>query len=173
MLLTEPLPILFLAHLLGLRPKDIVQTSLGLQSILIIPGDDDEPIRLFHTSLRDFLTSPERSCDLFINPPARHLFITAGCLRVLTNQPTDDIFYGKREMYACLHWCHHFLRGLTQAGEDLPGLLSQTSLMSFLTDFVSKSMDVWVNTSLLSRKKQLHALNSVISKLTRRVRHMF
>jgi len=46
MLLTEPLPIVFLAYLLGLRPKDIVQTSLGLQSILMIPGDDDEPITL-------------------------------------------------------------------------------------------------------------------------------
>ena len=106
-LLTEPIPIVSLAHLLGLRPKDIVQTLLGLQSILVIPGDDDEPITLFHTSRRDFLTSPERSHDLFIHPPTRHLFITANCLRVLANRPINDIFYSKREMYACLHWCHH------------------------------------------------------------------
>jgi len=124
-----------------------------------------------HTSLRDFLTAPERSHDFCINPPAQHLYIAANCLRVLANQPTDDMFYGKREMYACLNWCHHLARGVTKAGEDLPGLLSQISLMGLLTDFVSKSMNVWVNTSLLSRKKQLYALRSVRCELI--VRLMF
>ena len=171
MLLTEPIPIVYLAHLLGLRPKDIVQASLGLQSILMIPGDDDKPITLLHTSLRDFLTSPERSHDLYINPPVRHLFVAADCLRVLVDRPNDDIFYGKREMYACLNWCHHFVRGVTEAGEDLPGLLSEISLMGFLTDFASKSMDVWVNTSILGRERKLSTLRSVILEL--RVRLMF
>ena len=170
MLLAEPIPIVFLAHLLELRPKDIVQASLGLQSILMIPGSDDEPIRLFHTSLRDFLTSPERSHDLYINPSARHLFIAANCLRVLANRPTDDIFCGDREMYPCFHWCHHFVRGVTEAGEDLPSLLSQMSLMSLLTDFVSESLDVWVNTSLLRWGEHIYALGPVVSDL--RVRLM-
>ena len=171
MLLTEPLPIVFLAHLLGLRPKDIVQTLLGLQSILMIPGNDDEPIRLFHTSLRDFLASPKRSHDLFINSPAWHLAIAGNCLRVLANRSTDNLFYAEREMYACLHWCHHFERGVAEAGEDLPRLLCGSFLMHFLTNFVSKSMDVWINTSVLRGKKQLYALRSAISKL--RVSLMF
>jgi dipeptidyl aminopeptidase/acylaminoacyl peptidase len=34
----------FLAHLLQLRPEDVVQTLLGLQSILMIHGDDDRNV---------------------------------------------------------------------------------------------------------------------------------
>ena len=161
MLLKEPIPIVFLAHLLQLRPADIVLTLLGLQSILMIPGSDDKAIRLFHTSLRDFLTSPGRSPDFFIDPPARHLLIAADCLRVIAVRPTDDFFYSDREMYACLNWCHHFEQGLTneRGGDDL------SELMSCLIDFASKSVDCWINTSLLKGERQLAVLRSGISKL--------
>ena len=89
MLLREPIPIIFLAYLLQLRPADIVYTLLELQSILLIPGSDNEAVQLFYMSLRDFLISPERSPNFFINPPARHLLIAVDCLRVLTVGPTD------------------------------------------------------------------------------------
>ena len=161
MLLKEPIPIVFLAHLLRLRPADIVQTLLGLQSILMIPGSDDQAIRLFHTSLRDFLVSPGRPGGFFINPPARHLSIAADCLRVIAVRPTDDFFYHDREMYACLNWCYHFEQGVTNelGGDDL------SEVLSCLMDFSSKSVDCWVNTSLWNGEKQLAALRSAISKL--------
>jgi len=159
MLLQKSISIVFLAHLLQLRPADIVQTLMGLQSILMIPGGDNEAIRVFHTSLRDFLTSPGRSLDFFVNPSARHLSIAADCLRVITVRPTDDFCYGDREMYACLNWCHHFEQGVTNGVDDL------SDLMSCLMDFASKSVDCWVNTSLVEGVKQLQVLRSVISKL--------
>jgi len=161
MLLTKPIPIVFLAHLLQLRPADIVQTLLGLQSILMIPGGDNEVIRLFHTSLRDFLTSPGRSPACFIDSPPRHLLIAADCLRVITVRPTDGFFYGDRDMYACLNWCHHFEQGVTNGlgGDDL------SDLMSCLMDLASKSVDCWINTSLLEGVGQLEALRSAIRKL--------
>ena len=57
MLLAKPLPIKSLATLLRLDPARILHALRGLQSILIIPEDDDNHIRPIHTSLRDFLTS--------------------------------------------------------------------------------------------------------------------
>lgn len=54
---------------------------------------------------------------------------------------------------------------MTGAGEDLPDLLSQISLIGFLMDFVCKSMDVWVNTSVVRRERQLDALRSIILEL--------
>ena len=160
MLLKEPIPIVFLAHLLQLRPADIVQTLWGLESILMIPDGDNEPIRLVHTSLRDFLTSPGRSHEFFINSPARHLLIAADCLRVLAVRPTDDFFYGDREIYACFNWCYHLEEGVTNGlgGDDL------SVLRTCLMDFASNSVDCWVNTSLLKGVKQLQVLRSVISK---------
>jgi hypothetical protein len=165
MLLTEPLSITFLAHLLQLRSGDIVQTLLGLQSILMIPGDDDQAIRLFHTSLRDFLISPLRSGKFFISPPARHLVIAADCLRVIAVRPKEDIFYSSMQMYACLNWCFHFEQGVTGEGDNLSNSLPIASLMSCLMDFVSQSIDCWVNTSLLKAYAQLQVLRSAISKL--------
>ena len=97
MLLTEPISIAFQAHILQLRSVDIVQTLIGLQSVLMIPDRDDQPIRLFHTSLRDFLISPMRSRAFFIHPQVQHLWIAVDCLRVLTEWPRADIFYGTRE----------------------------------------------------------------------------
>ena len=162
MLLKKPIPIVFLAEMLQLRPADIVQTLLGVQSIIMVPDSDYEDIRLFHTSLRDFLISPGRSLDFFINPPTRHLLIAADCLRVLAVRPTDGMFYDDREMYACLFWCDHFEKGVTDGlGDD-----DLSDFMSCLMDFASKSFDRWVNTSLLKGVRQLKVLRSAISKLT-------
>jgi len=166
--LTSSLSITFLGHLLRLRAEDIVQALLGIQSILMIPGDDNQPIRLFHTSLRDFLISQPRSRNFFIDPPTRHLCIATDCLTVIMAQPENDVFYGGGQKYACLHWCHHFHRGITGYGGDnflnsLPG----TSLMSCLVDFASQCLDFWVNTVILERDMQqvLNDFRLVLLKL--------
>ena len=164
LLLRAPISIAFLAHLLQLECGDIVQTLIGLQSVLIIPDGDDQPIRLFHTSLRDFLTSPERSGDFFI-PPVRHLWITADCLRVLTERPTEDIFYGDKEGYACVNWCYHLEKGVMLGSKSLLGFLEEVPLGDILKEFASKAMDIWLNTSLVKGHKQLRTLKSAISPL--------
>jgi len=51
MLLRAPLSITAVGELLRLEPEYIVQTLLGIQSILMIPGDNDQHIHLLHTSL--------------------------------------------------------------------------------------------------------------------------
>jgi hypothetical protein len=165
MLLTEPLSIVFLAHLLELRPEDIVYTLQGLQSILLIPGDDNHTIQLFHTSLRDFLVSPLRSREFFINPAARHLAIAANCLRVIAVRPREDVFYSDEQKYACLNWCYHLAEGVIDGVDNLNSLFI-VSLMGCLRDFASQSIDCWVNTSLDGGNSQLGILQFAISKLS-------
>ncbi|KAG5650967.1 hypothetical protein H0H81_010389 [Sphagnurus paluster] len=164
-LLRGPIPVVSLAHLLALETWDIVEEAIKLQSIVKVPDNDEKPITLFHTSLRDFLIAPERSGLFFIDPPMRHLFIAADCLKVLAIRPTDDMFYGEREEYARRNWCHHIAQGVEKASGDLPSVLRHVGLTHCLMDFV-KSMDVWVNTSVVKGGQQLGILRSAISKLT-------
>jgi len=153
MLLTSPLSITSLGCLLQLRSEEIVHALLGIQSILMIPGDDDQSIQLFHTSLRDFLVSRPRSWDFFIDPPTRHLCIATDCLMVIMTQPENGIFYSGGQSYACLNWCYHYCWGLTEGGGDnLLHSSPSASLMNCLVDFASRPLDFWVNTMILERK---------------------
>ena len=144
MLLTSPLSITALAHLLELDTADILQALFGIQSILMIPGNDSAPIQLFHTSLRDFLTTQSRSGNLFVDPPTRHIFIAADCLKAMTVPWLDAIFEDEAQQYACRNWCYHFLQALTEGANIL--LLSNGSLTDCLMDFMTWSFDSWFNT---------------------------
>ena len=145
MLLAKPLPIKSLATLLRLDPARILHALRGLQSILIIPEDDDNHIRPIHTSLRDFLTSRERSNDLFIHPKERHFDIAIDCLRIIcvsNRGPYFDITGYSAQRYACCEWIFH-LHGSMRIE------MLDDSLISFLIDFTSNNFNVWVNTVLL------------------------
>jgi hypothetical protein len=131
-LLKSRLSIISLGHLLQLETGDILQALLGIQSILMIPEDNDGPVRPFHTSLRDFLTTRQRSKDFFIDPPMRHLFIAADCLRVVMLHTRSDVIHDEVYEYACVNWCHHLHQGLIQGEHDLT--VNGGSLMSCLLD---------------------------------------
>ncbi|RXW11877.1 hypothetical protein EST38_g13978 [Candolleomyces aberdarensis] len=74
-LLSEPLPIVKLASLLGIEAFEIVHVLLNLQAIIHVPGTDQEgEVTLCHTSLRDFLTTESRSGQFFV-PPSFHLYL--------------------------------------------------------------------------------------------------
>ena len=147
MLLMDPLPIKSLATLLRLDPARILHALRGLQSILIIPEDDDNPIQPIHTSLRDFLTSRERSNDLFIRPKERHSNIAIDCLQTLcisNSGPFFDATGYSAQGYACCEWIFHLHCSMkTEMLDD--------SLIPLLIDFTSNNFDVWVNTILLLR----------------------
>ena len=169
MLLNYLLPITSLAFLLRLETAEVLQALLGLQSILLIPADDNQPIRLFHTSLRDFLSAQSRSGIFFIDPPTRHFVIATDCLVSIAAQPENGVVYDGAQEYACLNWCDHFRRALTDDGGD-SGLVSSPtgdSLMASITSFASRSLDFWVNTLIFKRNipQMLGLLASVTSKL--------
>jgi hypothetical protein len=163
MLLTSNLSVTALGHLLQLDTADVLEALLGVQSILMIPGNGDQPVRLFHTSLRDFLTSKPRSGDFFIDPPTCHLDILLACLKLVTIPPKTDIFFSSdASRYACNNWYHHFDQWLTVGNE-----LQDDPLSSYLTNFVSQSFEYWVNTLLLkgSGKNALDILHQILLKL--------
>ena len=164
-LVRSPLPINFLGHLLRIDTAKIVHTLLGIQSILLIPGNDDQAIQLFHTSLRDFLMTPERSRGYFIEPLFRHLHIASDCLLAIREPPTDDIFFDEGQKYACVHWFYHLWQALAKGGQDyLNTLLSEMPLINCLQDF---AFDFWFNTVLVEipRKVIVIALSEVARTL--------
>jgi hypothetical protein len=141
----EDLSIVDLAYLFQIETGDVIHALLGVQSILVVPDDDESPIRPFHTSLRDFLATKARSNELFINPPVRHLSIAFDCLAVVTLHNGDDFSGRKGLEFACRSWSRHLLLAIRQEGGDSFFLSQHNAFMMKLTDFVSRSFDLWVN----------------------------
>jgi NACHT domain len=166
-LLKSPPSITFLGNLLQLEAADVLQALLGIQSILMIPGDNDHSIQLFHTSLRDFLTTESRS-DAFFIGPAGHIDIMIDCLEVMLIPPEDGIFFaGNAQEYACNNWCYHFDQAMIKGGYNLIDSPTVGSLMSCLKHFFSHSFDMWINTLILKSKsvKVLNAMGAMLWKL--------
>jgi hypothetical protein len=167
MLLKYPLSVVSLGHLLHLETADILHAILGIQSILFIPGDDDEPVQLFHTSLRDFLMAKTRSQDFFIEPPICHLWIAIDCLKIMVIPLDGEIMFdGKVPGYAWKNWCYHIDQWLTEGEGNIDPSVSD-SLMHCLTNFVSQSFDFWVNTWIYYTmwEETLTSLQLIRSKL--------
>ncbi|KAJ2925852.1 hypothetical protein H1R20_g11242, partial [Candolleomyces eurysporus] len=74
----EPLPIIGIAGLLGIECFEVVRVLINLQAIIHIPGTDDLPVTMCHTSLRDFLTTESRS-RCFFTPPSYHFYLSYRC----------------------------------------------------------------------------------------------
>ncbi|KAJ2919108.1 hypothetical protein MD484_g1351, partial [Candolleomyces efflorescens] len=75
-LLRAPLPTSGIAELLGISTYEVVNVLLNLQAIIQVPGTDDIPVTLCHTSLRDFLTTESRSVRYFAQRRHHiHLFL--------------------------------------------------------------------------------------------------
>jgi len=122
-----------LANLLCLRVWE-VKTALGsLRSVLNIPKDESQPVRIFHPSFRDFLLDQQRCSDrgFWIDEKERHIDLFQRCLELMSKRLQQDIC-GIREpgvliteiskdmiqsvitadlRYACRYWVYHFQQG--------------------------------------------------------------
>ncbi|RXW12622.1 hypothetical protein EST38_g13233 [Candolleomyces aberdarensis] len=67
-LLSAPLSTSAIAELLGIHIYEVVNVLVNLQAIIQVPGTDDIPVTLCHTSLREFLTTQSRSGNFFAHP---------------------------------------------------------------------------------------------------------
>ena len=139
----EQLSITDLACLLQIEGGDIIHALEGVQSIIMVPEDDEQPVRLFHTSLRDFLTTKARSERLFMDPPICHLSTAVDCLAVMTTHD-DDIYKSGGLKFAALSWCNYMLSAINDDGGN-NRLLFQDDVMNELKKFVSRSFDAWIN----------------------------
>lgn len=85
-LLLDPLPSTSLAGLLSLSPDDVLTSMQDLRSVLVLPvhPDSSEPIRFFHPSFYDFVTTLGRgSGSFFIAKADGHARMAKLCLETM------------------------------------------------------------------------------------------
>lgn len=158
MLIKEQPSISTLAELLELDNQDVLHALMAIQTIIHIPADDESPVQLNHTSLRDFLIDENRSKDLFIDPAVAHCTLAVDCVKLMNRTLRQDEFpTDAAPKYAALHWLDHLVDG--HGSTDL-----LPTMLNILTDFsLSLTCDAWINTTLLNRivGKTRNNLNSL------------
>ena len=153
MILEDNKSIPFLSSLLNLQHEEVIHELSGVQSIIKIPGHDDEPIILYHTSLRDFLTLKSRSKQYFIDPPLQHLHLAMHCLKHLAEYFSKHFFEGDVANYACFNWPHHILLGFQKQALNLDEKI-MTSLVTLIENFLTFQAKAWYNTMLVEFDKR-------------------
>lgn len=91
-ILSEPLPVPSLARLLGISEANKVYHQLRhYHSVLDVRQDLSAPVRLFHLSFRDYLTSHDRcgNDDFYVDAKGRHEMLTHRCLQLMADLKED------------------------------------------------------------------------------------
>ena len=161
MVLVDNQSISFLSYLINLQHEEVILGLLEVQSIIKVPGHDDQPIMLFHTSLRDFLTIKSRSEQYFIDPPLQHLHLALHCLKHLAECPSKDFFEGDVANYARLNWAHHILLGC-QKQQTYVDETIMTSLVTLIEILLTFQARTWYNTMLTHVNKMLSCVRDVM-----------
>ena len=155
-----------LSAILGISIPLISTILRHLHSVILIPTNKDEEIRIFHKSFLDFLQDEKRCKDsrFHIDPPAHHGNMAFGCLRLVgglkrnpcsllpftMNQDTPDILQllenelGSGMQYACSYWVQHL--GLSPMNHDYIGQA---------IDLVAKTLEsapLWIEVMSLENK---------------------
>ena len=144
MILQTNLSINALSSLLDIQAGEIVLELLKVQSIVKVPGDDNELIMLYHTSLRDFLTIESRSGIYVIDPPLQHIHMALDCLKCLTKDSSDDFFWSSPR-YAVGGWPHHIVLGLQKQRKIWDEAIMNTLVCS-IENFLTFQGKKWYNT---------------------------
>ncbi|KAF8430237.1 hypothetical protein EV426DRAFT_708390 [Tirmania nivea] len=131
-IMSDIMPVQNLAELLQIPTKRTSGTLASLRSILNIPENESQPIRLFHPSFRDFLLDSRRCVDLrfHINANECHIQLFRKCmclisklhenicnlpeLGVLVTDISGDViqqYIPPHIQYACRYWLGHFQQG--------------------------------------------------------------
>jgi hypothetical protein len=177
-LLQNPLPIPALARLLEHDVIDLEGALSPLHSLLEIPSDRDQPVRLFHPSFRDFLLSEERCQDTRFAVPEgpTHAHLALYCLKIMhehlkrnicditdvtvLNSEIPDLESRLQKcispglLYACQHWGDH----LSQSNMDSD---VQKELVETLSKFASEKLLYWVEVLSLEGRFPLCISNLV------------
>ena len=89
----NPLPIQGLSELLGCSTHHIRSTIRSIHSLLRVPENTEDPIRIFHKSFPDFLMDPDRCQDkqFYVEPAAYHTEVLLSCLRLMEKRLKKNI----------------------------------------------------------------------------------
>lgn len=152
--LFDPLPIRDLASLLAKPIGELQLHPHELQSVLSVPDDEKEPVRIYHTSFHDFLVDPQRSLNDVIDQPSCHGNIAQFCLQLMMKELRHDPCgisdpsklnseipelcsmcnnsISGAVQYACYYWAFHLSKSALNALlVDLPSFSSKSLLYWF------------------------------------------
>lgn len=156
LILQDPLPPIALEKLLRLVPNTIHSTLAHLHSVVIVPEDDTQGVRIIHPSFFDFMTDPGRCMDakFAVNTRAQHTLLAHTCLEtmqalrrdmcniknptILNDEVKDlsvriSVHIPPHLQYACRHWAFH-----------LANAMASDVLLDLLKEFSSKYLLNWV-----------------------------
>ena len=105
-----------------------------LHSIVHIPVSDEDPIRFYHASLRDFLMNRHRSGNLYIDGSKAHTLLLKMCFQTLA------VFHGGSTrgrtaialFYSVDHWATHYGYGHKLDPSTLDNVLEEYDLETWL-----------------------------------------
>jgi hypothetical protein len=138
--LFSPLSASSLSRLLCITKDDINQTLEDLHSVLGVPKDQNQPIRLHHPSFRDFLLNENRCSDsnFQVNETQAHQTLASNCIQLMCISLKQDVCRQEAPgtlvadiensrieqclplevRYACLYWTQHLQRSDTQLHDN-------------------------------------------------------
>jgi hypothetical protein len=127
--LAVPLDRRTLENLADISYDSMNRALLGLHSILVIPEDTAQPIRLHHPSFRDFIIDPNRCGDVRFSVDGKwqHKLLAEKCIHLMEGHLRKDICdahdpntraslidqstisqqLSPSLRYACRYWAHH------------------------------------------------------------------
>ncbi|TEB18760.1 hypothetical protein FA13DRAFT_1745277 [Coprinellus micaceus] len=108
-----------IAMLLDIKIADVVVVLVTLHSIVQVPGNDRTPVTLWHTSLRDFLTSEARS-GTFHASPSLHRRLTYRCISL--SAPSTAPHLSSPSEYPSGYATHHWKHFLSTVENDINAL---------------------------------------------------
>ncbi|ERF69366.1 hypothetical protein EPUS_08638 [Endocarpon pusillum Z07020] len=139
-ILLSPLSASSLCKLLGVKKEDLDQTLNDMHSVLEIPKNRFQPLRLHHPSFRDYLLSKSRCQDpnFWVNEKQAHQVLADNCLRLMSISLKQDICglnapgklitevdrsridhnFPPEVQYACLYWIEHVQKSSAQLCDD-------------------------------------------------------
>ena len=156
-----------LSKILNVETRFILTTLRHLHSVIFVPTDKSQKIRIVHKSFPDFLQDPQRCIDtrFHVDPGAYHSGMALSCLKLVgrlrgnlcplppftMNQDVPNLpqllehQLGGAVRYACSYWAGH-LRHSTTSG-------SHTDQVISLATRVLKSAPLWIE--VMSLENQL------------------
>ncbi|KAH7927519.1 WD40 repeat-like protein [Leucogyrophana mollusca] len=158
--ISSPLSTRSLTSLLSPLQINAMLVISNFSSVVLIPEDETQPVRIYHASFRDFLSSPQRSKQYFVDPATYHRLLTRLCLELMIKRLKRDIcnigdpsklnnevedlparciqYIGDAVRYACCNWAYH----LTQVQHDE----TLDDIMGLLETFSRTAVLYWAET---------------------------
>lgn len=158
-LVRDPMSAQILEVFLSLSRGTVLRTLKQLRSVIVVPDGREYPIRVFHQSFPEFLTSPERCNDprFIIDAPSIHSALANLCLKHLSalrrdicdiRDPTrlnsevpdlgDRLGRAVSDLlrYACLHFASHL--SASSPHDDV--------FIKFMATFCESKILAWIET---------------------------